>query len=152
MDAKERELAQAAASLTVEDFRWLKEHGMVQERSPSSEETRPSHAERAEDSSQEGREGEKDQKRRRVRHQWPEVGTVLEADYYGVQYEAEVIAALSFGAGKAVKILIGPAAGLICRSLSGAMLKATEEQRRKQNLGKKGVANGWNFWKVRDGG
>jgi len=29
MNAEERKLAQAAASLTVEDFRYLQEHGMI---------------------------------------------------------------------------------------------------------------------------
>jgi len=76
---------------------------------------------------------------------------ILEADYEGVHYEAEVVAAPCLKSGKAVRILIGPATGQNCRSLSSAMLKATEYQRQEQVLGKKGVANGWEFWKVKAG-
>jgi hypothetical protein len=31
------------------------------------------------------------------------------------------------------------------------MLAATEEQRLEHSLGKKGVANGWEFWKAKAG-
>lgn len=85
--------------------------------------------------------------RRQVRHDWPEVGTILEGRYGGVEYEAEVIAAPRRRSGKALRTLSGPAAGKVCRSMSGAMLTATEAQRKQQRLGK--PANGWAFWKVK---
>lgn len=144
MDREEKKLAEAAASLTLQDFRYLQEHGMV-----------PDHVDQAalgEDrksaSCAATRKAKKGRKRRHVKHEWPEVGTILEADYHSVHYEAEVIAAPRYRSGKAVRILTGPGAGRTCRSLSGAMLKATEAQRKEQGLGKKGVANGWDFWEV----
>ncbi len=82
-------------------------------------------------------------------HQWPEVGTILEADYEGLHYEAEVISAPRYKSGKAVRILTGPATDAVERSMSGAMLKATEKQRKASDLGKKGASNGWKFWKVK---
>ncbi len=91
----------------------------------------------------------KKRKRRKVRHRWPEVGTILEADYEGVHYEAEVVSAPRYKSGKAVKILSGPAAGKVKSSMSGAMNLATQKQRRENDLGQKGVANGWEFWKVK---
>jgi len=144
MNAEETELAEAAASLTVEDFHYLQEHGMILD-----------HAREDVDSS--NAQGAvvraptkpKKIKRRQVKHEWPEVGTVLEADYFGQHYEAEVVAAPHSKSGKAVRILTGPAAGQVCRSLSGAMLKATKKQRQDEGLGKKGVANGWTFWSVK---
>ena len=54
--------------------------------------------------------------------------------------------------GKAIKILTGPAAGTTCRSMTGAMLKATDEQRNEMKVGRGGVPNGWDFWKVSTGG
>jgi len=144
MNPEETELPEAAASLTVEDFRYLQEHGMI-----------PDHIQEDIDSS--NAQGgvvraltkPKKTKRRQVKHQWPEVGTVLEADYFGQHYEAEVVTAPRYKSGKAVRILTGPAAGQVYRSLSGAMLKATEKQRQDEGLGKKGVANGWTFWSVK---
>ena len=76
----------------------------------------------------------------------------MEANYEGVYYEAEVISMPRFRSTKALRILNGPAAGKVSRSPTGAMLNATKKQRKDDNLGKKGVANGWSFWKVRDGG
>jgi hypothetical protein len=146
MNGEERALAQAAASLTVDDFRYLQEHRIIdvpahtsnpntqvtvtQEESPS--EPRPK------------------RKRRTIERDWPEVGTMLEADYEGVHYEAEVIAAPRYRSGRALKILSGPAAGTISHSMTGAMLKATEVQRQQNGLGRKDVANGWSFWKARE--
>jgi len=85
--------------------------------------------------------GEKRRRRRSRRHTWPEVGTILEADYHGEHYEAEVMEARRYKSGRALKVLTGPAAG------RGAMLAATEHQRADHGLGKKGVSNGWEFWK-----
>jgi hypothetical protein len=33
-----------------------------------------------------------------------------------------------------------------------AAMKATQEQREEQNLGRSGVANGWEFWSVKEPG
>ncbi|MCK4375332.1 MAG: hypothetical protein KAX19_08385 [Candidatus Brocadiae bacterium] len=146
MEREETTLAKAAASLTVEDFRYLEEHGMIE--APAA----PSNVNTQVTNTQEQAEAKKKmrntRKRRHVKHEWPDIGTILEADYHGIHYEAEVIAAPQYKSGKAVRILTGPGAGRICRSLSGAMLKATEAQRKEQGLGKKGVANGWDFWEV----
>jgi len=48
--------------------------------------------------------------------------------------------------GRQLRIDSGPAEGEICDSLSAAMILATEAQRRKMNLRRNGVANGWDFW------
>jgi len=147
MEAYEEVLAKAAASLTVADFHWLKEHGDIQEAASSSEKALSSQPTHAREQSSQGRHTAGERKRRQVQHEWPEVGTILETDYHGQHYEAEVIQAGRYRDGKALKILTGSAAGYICRSPSGAMLKATEGQRQEQGLGKRGVTNGWAFWK-----
>jgi len=149
MDARERKLAEAAASLSAQDFRYLREHGMLPgegagfPKLPSREDKVSPEVRRTGEAGPPSRV----RKRRRIAHRWPEAGTVLEADYHGVHYEAEVVPSPRYRSGKAVRILTGPAAGQLCRSLSGAMLKATERQREEQGLGKKGVTNGWKFWK-----
>ena len=103
--------------------------------------------------SQEARPGQsRTRKRRHLIREWPETGAILEADYQGTHYEAEVIPAPQYKSGKAIKILTGNAAGQVSHSMSGAMLVATEHQRKEQGLGRKGLANGWSFWKVREGG
>ncbi len=144
MEREETTLAKAAASLTVEDFKYLQEHGLIPDHPQEAAQPLNSHV----TVTQEKRNSEPKKKRRRVEHEWPEIGQILEADYEGVHYEVEVIAAPRYRSGKAVSILTGPAAGQVSRSLSGAMLKATEAQRKEQGLGKKGVANGWDFWEV----
>ncbi len=148
MNQKERELAEALASMTVDDFRYLQEHGMIDVPADSSSpDTQVTVTQEAETTEPKRRE----RKRRAVMHDWPPVGTVLEADYEGQHYEANVIAEPRFRSGKAISILTGPAAGAICRSPTGAMLKATEAQRQEQGLGRKGVANGWAFWQGEGG-
>ena len=147
MDVKQEELAEAAVDLTVQDFRWLEENGMlpdVQEAANGSPADQPGQVAVAPAMHAAQR------RRRRPSHGWPEVGTVLEADYRGQHYEAEVAAGARNKSGKAIRILSGPATGVVCRSPSGAMLKATESQREAQNLGRTGVSNGWEFWKVKD--
>ena len=141
MGSGERELAKAAASLAVKDYWWLEEHRML------------SHA--GTDASKPvqetvSQESKPERKRRRLKREWPPVGTILEADYRGERYEAEVVTAPQLKSDKAVKVLTGPAAGEVCHSLTRAMLKATQIQRQAQNLGRTGVANGWQFWKVKD--
>ncbi len=86
-------------------------------------------------------------RRRSVKHEWPEIGTQLQAHYFGTEYTATVIkAGKRLKSGKQVRIDSGFAEGTICDSLSDAMLQATAEQRERENLNRKGVANGWDFW------
>lgn len=145
MNQKERELAEALASMTVDDFRYLQEHGMVDvPAASSSPDTQVTATQQVADTQPKGKRTKR--KRRAVKHDWPPVGTIIEADYEGQHYGVAVVAAPKYGSGKALKILTGPAAGVICRSPTGAMLKATEVQRNQQGLGRKGVANGWAFW------
>lgn len=85
--------------------------------------------------------------RRKQSHSWPDIGTVLHAEYYGQRYRATIIKATKkLLSGRQVKIQNGPAAEEVCDSLSAAMLKATESQRMRMGLRRKGVANGWDFW------
>jgi len=85
--------------------------------------------------------------RKHPHHDWPEIDAELTADYFGVVYHAVVSPARKkLMSGRQLKILTGPEAESICDSLSEAMIVATEEQRRKQGLRRKGVANGWDFW------
>ena len=162
MSSEDRKLAEAAASLTVQDFRYLQEHGMISTGQPDPVKARtqgagslhpgsqasPSPA--AAGSQTPARRPAQRGRRQRVSHEWPEVGTILQADYFGQYYEAEVISAPQYRSGKAVKILTGHAAGQVCRSPSGAMVDATQKQRDERGLGKKGIANGWAFWKARN--
>ena len=152
MQNAERKVAEAAASLTVDDFGWLQDHGMIPEAACNPEKPLHAHASGAQQEAvaQESRPTEEKTKRKHPQREWPEVGTVLEAGYFGNHYEAEVIEAPQLKSGKALKILTGPAAGKVCRSVSGAMLQATEAQREANGLGRAGVANGWQFWKVKD--
>lgn len=156
MCVEERQLAEAAASLTVEDFRFLEENDMLPSPPPQAGKEAASEnsahtegAPAAEESSQDN-SSEKKGKRRKVEHEWPQVGAVLGADYRGTRYEAEVIEVPRYKSGKAIRILTGPAAGEVERSMSGAMLTATEAQREENDLARKGVSNGWEFWKVKD--
>lgn len=93
---------------------------------------------------------ERDDEGRRRRHidrEWPEVGAILSADYYGSAYTAEIIpASKRLKSGKQIRITSGPARGTVSDSFSDAMISATEAQRTQQNLGRKGVSNGWLFW------
>ena len=85
--------------------------------------------------------------RQYVTHDWPLAGAVLTAEYYGQQYRAVVIPAQKkLLSGRQLRIESGPATGEICDSLSAAMIAATEAQRQKMKLHRKGVANGWDFW------
>ena len=76
----------------------------------------------------------------------------MEADHKGLHYEAKVVSMPRLKSGKGLKILNGPAAGTVCKSMSRAMLEATKQQREQQELGRSGVANGWEFWDVKDTG
>jgi len=143
MNSEERALAEAAAALTVDDYGYLQEHGMIDVPAHTSNPDTQVTATREEEEPPEPRPK---RKRRTIQREWPAVATILEADYEGVRYEAEVIAAPRYKSGRAVKILTGPAAGTVFHSMTGAMLVATEVQREESNLGRKGVANGWDFW------
>jgi len=158
MDTQERKLAEAAAALKPEDLHWLQARGMIPEPSQDSGKreglgvfsgAEANASQEACAKPERAVQNKKKGKRSRVRHEWPSVGTVLEADYCGQHYEAEVVEARQFRAGKALKILSGPAAGKLCKSMSRAMLAATEQQREAQGLGRKGVANGWAFWSAK---
>ncbi len=135
MSTQQQALAEAASRLTVEDYGYLHSTGMLEDAS-----------------SQEASSQSKKKRRRRVSHPWPEVGAVLQATYAGVHYEVQVVEAPGYKSGKALKILTGPASGKVCHSPSGAMLLATEKQRQEQGLGRKGVTNGWGFWRTKQGG
>jgi len=156
MKTEERVLAEAASRLTVQDFQYLQGHGMLLQ--AGAEAQKPSRLQEAvsgpetisrEASSQDKPDSHGNKKRKRCarKHAWPEPGTILQADYFGTRYDAEVIQERRFRSGRALRVLCGPTAGKVFRSLSGAMLDATEEQRREQGLGRKGVSNGWAFWK-----
>ncbi len=158
MDTQEHQLTEAAASLTVEDFRYLQQHGMIPARQSGggpaggadteySPDTRVKSTECSTDT-----QPAKKRKRHHIRHEWPDVGQILAADYDGVCYEAEVIKAPQYKSGRALRILSGPAAGKVSLSMSGAMLMATQAQRKEQGLGRRGVGNGWGFWKLKEEG
>ena len=86
-------------------------------------------------------------RRRHIDRVWPDTGTILSADYYGAAYTAEIIpAAKRLKSGKQIRITSGAAQDTVCDSFSEAMIAATEQQRTDQNLGRKGVSNGWMFW------
>lgn len=90
---------------------------------------------------------EETRRRRRFDREWPEIGTELWAEYFGVRYTADVFPAnKKLKSGKQIRITSGPALGTVCDSFSEAMIIATEEQRQKQFLGRKGTSNGWLFW------
>lgn len=80
-------------------------------------------------------------------HVWPEVGSELTAEYFGVSYRAVIITARKkLKSGRQIRIESGPASGTVCDSLSDAMIKATHKQRQDGHLRRKGVSNGWDFW------
>ena len=152
MNPEERALAEAAANLTVEDFEWLDGHGVIADPPTGPDCVSVTHA-ASQEAVPEEKPPEKKRRTRRTRNRpWPETGTILEAHYFGTHYEAEVIEAPKYRSGKALKILTGAAAGTVHHSLSGAMLKATQAQRHQQSLDRRGVANGWAFWKLSKGG
>jgi hypothetical protein len=149
MNAQELTLARAASQLTPADLEYLNENGLLN-REPAG--TGTTVTQEGPGKQQEGAvPAKKRRKRRRVGHEWADVGTLLCADYHGVHYEAEVVAAPRYRRGRALKLLTGPAAGAVCRSFSGAMLRATEAQRQEQGLGRKGAASGWRFWRAKGG-
>ena len=148
MQAQELTLARAASQLTPGDLRYLHENGFL---SKEPADTRATVTQEGAETPEETSPAKKKHKRRRIGHEWAEVGVILEADYHGVHYEAEVVAAPRYQSGRALKILTGPAAGAVCHSFSGAMLVATETQRRESGLGRKGAASGWGFWRAKGG-
>jgi len=148
MNADKTELAEAAARLEPEDLEFLEEHDMLPEQDDEQDAPRDS---REGESTEESRDGaDEEDSRKSVDHEWPDAGAVLEADYKGRHYEAEVISMPRYKSGKAIRILTGPAAGEVERSMSGAMMTATEKQREENDLGRSGVSNGWTFWSVKE--
>jgi hypothetical protein len=86
-------------------------------------------------------------KRKHVERIWPPIGTKLEAEYFGVTYHAEVVAATKrLKSGKQIRLLDGPGKGKRLNTYSKAMLVATARQRRAGKLGRKNASNGWSFW------
>jgi hypothetical protein len=145
MNAQELTLARAASQLTPGDLNYLNENGLLSKEPTDSRATVTQEAgDKAEGAPPPGR---KKRKRSKTSHEWPAVGAVLTADYEGQHYAAEVVEAPWYKGGKAVKILSGPSTGKTCKSMSQAMLEATTKQREEHGLAKKGVANGWQFWK-----
>ena len=154
MNTQQEELAEAAAGLTVQDFRHLEENEMIPDKEADSEKrahTQEASSEQADShaSSAEKEDSEKKGKRSKAQHEWPDVGAILEADYKGLHYEAKVVSMPRLKSGKGLEILTGPAAGTVCKSMSRAMLEATKQQREQQDLGRSGVSNGWKFWSVK---
>ena len=89
--------------------------------------------------------------RRRVcmEHEWPAVGAILTASYFGTRYSAQVVQAEKrLKSGRQLLLLDGPARGERFDSYSSAMLSTTAEQRKRMNLGRRGTSNGWDFWAV----
>ncbi len=151
-DAENQDIARAASRLTRADLEWIENHSQE----PGSQDVASEDVSSQEEASpgtmfgSQEQEKPKKRKRRNIKHRWPEAGTILEADYEGVHYEAEVVAAPKYKSGKAVKILTGPAEGAVVSSMSAAMLMATRKQREEADLGRKGVSNGWEFWNVKN--
>ena len=164
MSTDELQLARAAASLTEEDLQWVREHGPqitpddpessdyedAQDASSPEEDSQELSSQEDAPEAEDSPEEEEDRRRRNVEHEWPQVGTILEADYEGTRYEAEVISMPRYKSGRAIRITTGPAAGEVERSMSGAMLTATEKLREENDLGRKGVSNGWKFWSPKE--
>lgn len=87
--------------------------------------------------------------RQRPIHEWPPIGAVLQADYFGTVYQAEVVAANKLlKSGKQLNLLDGPARGKRFDSFSRAMLAATAHQRKTMRLDRRGMSSGWTFWKA----
>ena len=89
-------------------------------------------------------------KRSHIEHPWPLIGATIEADYFGEHYTALIIPATKnrkLKSGCMIRVLSGPADGTEHISMSGAMEAATEQQRKQQDLGRKGCLSGWDFWK-----
>ena len=94
--------------------------------------------------------GKAHSKRSHIEHPWPPMGSVLTADYFGEHYTALVIpapASRKLKSGCMIRVTSGAAAGTEHVSMSGAMEAATEEQRKRQDLGRKGCLSGWEFWR-----
>ena len=138
---------EAAASLTVEDFRFLVEEGLISIEGKTDPEIEH---ERELSPSVSNREARRKVNWRSARkskvHEWPPVGTHLYAAYDGMMYEAVVRRSVHYKSGRSIEVSCGPAKGTVCPSMSGAMMEATKQYREEFGLGNKGMANGWEFW------
>ena len=169
----DRKILEAAASLTAEDIEYVKSHcGSQKDRVPAEPRQEASTTQQSEEepasSAEAPQPDEAGQQRERAKggttnarmqrksrrshidHAWPEVGTILEADYFGTHYTAEIIPAprgRKLKSGKLIRITSGSAAGTEHISMSGAMEAATQHQRDEQALGRKGCLSGWDFWR-----
>lgn len=87
-------------------------------------------------------------KRSRTEHVWPGIGERLDGEFMGETYAVLVVAAKG-KSGRAMQVINGPAMGQIFKSLTAAMLGATEHQRKRigQGESRKGLpVSGWSFW------
>ena len=139
-------MAAAAAKLSPEELAYIRDRSRTPEQVPAEPESdTPSPAVPPREASA----GKKPRRKRQaVKHTWPPEDTQLRAKYFKTEYLATVIAATKrLKSGRQIRIDSGPAAGKVCDSYSEAMLVATERQRNEQNLNRKGVSNGWSFWR-----
>ncbi len=83
--------------------------------------------------------------------QWPDVGAVLEGQFLGDTFRAEVVKATKYKSGKALRLLTAPVKGTVCRSYSSAQDVVTLAHRQKMGVkGKTGLSPAWNWWKNSD--
>lgn len=150
----DRNILEAASTLTAEDINYVKgrvgKPAKVRSERPPGPAPQPVQEREPLRKAKPRGSADKRGKRSHIKHEWPEVGTILAADYFGTHYTAEVIPAppnRKLKSGKIVRITSGPAAGSEHISMSGAMEAATQQQRDQQGLGRKGCLSGWDFWR-----
>ncbi len=80
--------------------------------------------------------------------QWPSVGTIMEGQFLGEVFRAEVVKATKLKSGKALKLLSPPVKGTICRSYSAAQDVVTLAHRQRMGVkGKAGLGPAWTWWR-----
>lgn len=80
--------------------------------------------------------------------QWPPVGTVLEGQFHGETFRAQVVAAPKLKAKRALKLLSAPVKGVIVSSFSKGQDVVTLAHRQKLGVkGKTGLQPAWSWWK-----
>lgn len=140
------EMRKAARQMRREDVDYMRQK-LLHKTGPKNRLKNPSEKAPENPSAEASNNDAAERTRQYVKRDWPETGTMLYADYYGTRYEAVVVEAnKKLKSGRQIKLLSGTVSGHLCDSFSEAMLLATESQRRKQGLRRKGVSNGWDFW------
>ena len=76
------------------------------------------------------------QRRHKVEHVWPEIGTRLDGEFMGESYAVLVVVAPKLKSGRALQLINSPVMGQTFNSMTAAMLAATAAQRRKLGQGK----------------